>query len=174
MAQNQKRNNVTKEIIDTLVEASDLTIEWMNNPYKQYRRIRGIMEPEEWNRIFREKKKRRVLKELKRKKWLTQRREGNQIVYELAESVAIHHLKTMIRSTIAVLPEPSIVLVAFDFPEAARKARNSFRYFLKSVGFKQRQLSVWFSNKSILGEMQALVRILKIEKWVNIYLTHGT
>jgi len=45
---------------------------------------------------------------------------------------------------------------------------------LKSVGFTQKQLSVWFSNKSILDEMQALVRILKIEKWVNIYLTHGT
>ncbi|MBI4592301.1 hypothetical protein HY733_02535 [Candidatus Uhrbacteria bacterium] len=174
MTQNQQPNNITQEINETLLEASDLTIEWMNNPYKQYKRIRGIMEPEEWNRIFGEKKKRRVLKELKRRTWLTERREGNKVVYELAESVTIQRLKTTIRSTIAVLPEPSIILVAFDFPEAARRARDSFRFFLKSVGFAQKQLSVWFSNKSILDEMQTLVRMLKIEKWVNIYLTHKT
>jgi len=132
------------------------------------------MEPEEWNRIFREKKKRRALKELKRKKWLTERQEGDKVVYELTESAVIQHLKSTIRSTTDVLPEPSIVLVTFDFPEAARRARNSFRYFLKSAGFAQKQLSVWFSTKSILGEMQALIRVLKIEKWVAVYLTNGT
>ncbi|MBI4435323.1 CRISPR-associated endonuclease Cas2 [Candidatus Uhrbacteria bacterium] len=174
MAINKRPHTVTQEIIDMLVEASDLTIEWINNPYKQYRRIRGVMEPEEWNRIFREKKKRRVLKELKRKKWLTERREGNQIVYELEASVAIRRLKTAIRSKVAFLPEPSIVLVAFDFPEAARKARDSFRYFLKSAGFAKKQLSVWFTNKSVLDEIQALVRMLNLEKWVNVFLTHGT
>lgn len=174
MSHNTKRQKITKEILDMLIEASDLTLGWMNNPYKQYREIRGIMEPEEWNRLFREKKRRRALKELKRKKWLTARQEGNRIIYELEESVVIHHLKTTIRSTTTALPELSIILVTFDFPEAARKARDSFRYFLKSVGFTQNQLSFWFSNKSILVEMQTLIQMLKLKKWVNVYLTQGT
>lgn len=168
------RNKITQDILDMLVEASDLTFEWMANPYKQYRRIQGIMEPEEWNRIFRERKKRRALKELKRKKWLSERQEGNRIIYEIEEAAIVHYLKESIRFETSILPTPMTILVTFDFPEAARKARNSFRHLLKQIGFKQKQLSVWFSNKSVANEMHALVHALKLEKWVNVYLAQGT
>lgn len=174
MPKPKRRNEVTQEILDMLFEAGDLLLEWMENPYKQSRRIRGIMEPEEWNRLFQERKKKRALREMKRKTWLTHRQEGNRIIYEIQEDAIVHYLKESIRSETSLLPAPMTVLVTFDFPEAARKARNSFRHLLKQMGFKQKQLSVWFSNKSVVNEIRALIQALKLEKWINVYLAQGT
>ncbi|KKW32739.1 MAG: hypothetical protein UY76_C0018G0002 [Candidatus Uhrbacteria bacterium GW2011_GWA2_52_8d] len=174
MTHKQNRNNVTQEILDMLFEAGDLLLEWMENPQKQSRRIRGIMEQDEWNRLFGDQKKKRALRRLKKQAWLSHRREGNRMAYEIHESAVAQFLNNTIRSSTSLLPTPMIVLVTFDFPETARKARNSFRHYLKQVGFSQKQLSVWASKKSVMKEICLLIRTLKIEKWVNVYLAQET
>jgi DNA-binding transcriptional regulator PaaX len=174
MTHKQNRYNVTQEIFDTLFEANDLLFEWMENPHKQRRRLRGWIEQDEWNQLFSDQKKKRALRRLKKQAWLSHRQEGNRMVYEIHENAVVQFLKNTIRSSTFLLPTPMIVLVTFDFPEAARKARNSFRHYLKQVGFSQQQLSVWATKKSVAREIRLLIRMLKIEKWVNVYLAQET
>ena len=67
------------------------------------------------------------------------------------------------------MSEEEYKLMQFDFPEAAKLARDNFRGYLKSIGFKYVQGSVWSTDKDVKAPICALIELLKIERWVKIY-----
>lgn len=62
------------------------------------------------------------------------------------------------------------VMIIFDIPEKKRKYRDELRGFLYSLGFKSLQKSVWVSPYNILKELREIIKILKLESFVKIFL----
>lgn len=56
--------------------------------------------------------------------------------------------------------------VSFDIPESSRINRNQFRYFIKRLGFKQIQKSLWICNKSIGDLVEIAAYEYKVEEYV--------
>jgi len=163
-----KKNAVVQEILDMLLEGTELLFEWMENPHAQRRRVRGILTNEEWERIFGDQNRKAALRRLKKKKWIEDRQLGNDVVFELSNKAIIEYLKGLIKQE-PTRPGTRETLVVFDIPEAARNARKSWRRLLKTLGFHKQQLSVWSSMKDIGDQVLALVKALGIEKWVKVY-----
>lgn len=131
------------------------------------REARAIVAANDQRRAEREQKL--AIRRLKRNKWIKQRNEGNRIEYELTNNGRLAALEVLIRTVERRLPEKQCCLVVFDFPEAARHSRQSFRRLLKRIGFECMQLSVWRSDKDILDEIRKMIRLLKVERWVRAY-----
>lgn len=129
----------------------------------------GCLPQKKWDRIFKEHKKRQALARLKKKRWIKHKKVGEKMLYTFHENAYVCALKEKIICSNKRLLGGKMSLVVFDFPEVAKKARNAFRSFLKEAGFAQKQLSVWISTKNVGDELRALIQILHLNKWVEVY-----
>lgn len=165
-------STVLREIYESLNNAGELLLLWCENPHTSafQKKLNGEISNEKWNQIFSEQKKRKALERMRKKQWIDYHAQGDHIIFTLSHDPIALLIKTNIVSTKNVLPSEQQLLVIFDFPEAARRARNSFRAFLKKAGFKQKQLSVWISQKNCVDELKKLIKLSGTEKWVEAYL----
>jgi len=127
---------------------------------------------EKERRLYEERMKRQAIERLRKQRFIKARKEGDRIVYELTTSGKVRALKTVIRLSDDYYLDNRFCLVSFDFPVAANEARRYFRRFIKSIGFKFVQGSVWMIKKNVSRELKALVVILNIKRWVEIYEAH--
>jgi len=116
--------------------------------------------------------RRRTIKRLRERKWVKARHEGEKIIYNFTKNGAIAALETIMRLKEQKLPLGQYCLVAYDIPEGAREVRQVFRRTLKQCGCVFDQRSVWRTDKDIRSELKEFVRLLKIDRWVHIYLAH--
>lgn len=93
---------------------------------------------------------------------------GEEISFALTKKGCIQALKDRILLQENYSFDNEKCIIVFDFPEDIRQARNTFRRFLKDVGFIQVQLSVWMSEKYIEKEMKQLIQELEITDWVKV------
>ncbi len=125
----------------------------------------------EWEQMYgAERKKRRALNELRKKKWITDRRQGQEIVVRIHADAVVAAIKERIGRIEKKLPGGEMCLVSFDFPNGASKARDRWRFMIKQFGFKGVQLSLYSTERLISEEVLALVKALGAEKWVKVYL----
>jgi len=61
-------------------------------------------------------------------------------------------------------------MVVFDIPETRRKARNQIRSYLKRLGYKQFQQSIWISPFDVLRETQNIISHCNAEDYIKIFL----
>lgn len=61
-------------------------------------------------------------------------------------------------------------MVVFDIPEKTRKARDEIRAYLKKLGYKQFQQSIWISPFDILKETQNVIDHCNAEDYAKIFL----
>lgn len=162
------KGELIRTVVDRLVDGTNEAIDWFNDPHKYNQRLRGYLPQEEWDRLFGDTKRKTILRRLKKKKWIEDRRLGNGVTYSLSQNVLVEYLRNSIKQTTSIVHAGEL-LVAFDFPEAAGRARREWRRLLKSVGFKQIQLSVWSTVKSVEEQITQLVKLLGLQKWVKIY-----
>jgi len=57
-------------------------------------------------------------------------------------------------------------ILFFDIPEKERKKRDSFRYFLKILGFKEIQKSVFVSEVDNYDDLKSIIDFLEIKSYV--------
>jgi hypothetical protein len=162
------KGELTRIVVDGLMDGMNEAVDWFNDPHKYNQRLRGYLPQEEWDRLFGDVKKKATLRRLRKKKWVEDRRLGNGVTYSLSRDVLVEYLKNSMRHTSHEVHAGELLL-AFDFPEAACRARRDWRRLLKSVGFKQVQLSVWSTIKSVEDQILQLVRLLGVHKWVRVY-----
>lgn len=162
------KDELIQTVVNGLVDGTNEAIDWFNDPHAYGQRLRGYLPQEEWDRLFGDVKRRRIHRKLKKRKWIEDRMTGNGVTYSLSQDILVEYLKNSMRETPSKIHTGEI-LVAFDFPEAAGRARRDWRRLLKSVGFKQVQLSVWSTLKSVEEQITQLVRLLGLQKWVKIY-----
>jgi len=120
-------------------------------------------ESEIGRRLHEEKIRRQAIKRLREQKFIKLRKEGDRVSYELTRSGKIKAMKVLIMHSSDYYFDKRICLVSFDFPEAASQARKVFRRFLKNVGFKFVQGSVWSSKKTSFKFLTLWFRNLKFD-----------
>lgn len=123
---------------------------------------------EEIQRLHDLKMKRRSIERLKRQKYITLRAEGERVICELTTKGRIRTLRSKIKFS-PDYSDGSICLVVFDFPMGTCTARRYFRRVIKAAGFEFVQGSVWSSAKDVKNEIQDMVDLLKIGKWIKVY-----
>ena len=62
------------------------------------------------------------------------------------------------------------IMVIFDIPEKKRKYRDDFRKFLYTLGFQKLQQSVWVSPNDAYEDLEKVIRIYSLDKFVRIFL----
>ena len=62
------------------------------------------------------------------------------------------------------------IMVIFDIPEKMRKSRDDLRNFLYTLGFQNLQKSVWVSPYDVYKDLENMIRIHSIDKFVRIFL----
>ena len=164
----KSKGELIRIVVDGLMDGMNEAVDWFNDPHKYNHRLRGYLPQEEWDRLFGDVKKKTILRRLRKKKWVEDRRLGNGVTYSLSQEVLVEYLRNSIKQTVSTVHAGEL-LVAFDFPEAAGRARRDWRRLLKSVGFKQVQLSVWSTIKAVEDQMLQLVKLLGVQKWVKVY-----
>ena len=125
---------------------------------------------EAYERFNNERMRKQAIKRLRECKYIKMRKEGDRVVMALTKNGKIKGLQTLIRISKDFYSDDRICLVSFDFPEAARVARNNFRLFLKDAGFRYVQGSVWSIKKDVSRTVGELVKLLKIGHWVKIFI----
>lgn len=60
----------------------------------------------------------------------------------------------------------AVKMVFFDIPEPRRKDRNRFRFFLKELGFRELQKSIFVCGYDCQKELSAIIDFLKISEFV--------
>lgn len=57
-------------------------------------------------------------------------------------------------------------VVFFDIPESMKRIRNVFRVFLKMIGYKEVQKSVFISRYENIDDLKVIVEVLDISRYV--------
>lgn len=127
---------------------------------------------ERWDQMMEDARKRRAVRDMRAKKFLHDRKKGNQVLIQISTDALVRLIKGNIQSKKATLESNKSILVMFDVPNGASKARDRWRNLLLSCDFKMIQLSVYTTQKEIQKELLTLVRLLGIEKWVSIFVGH--
>jgi len=166
----KKKKSIVGEVMGSLIDGGGMLFDWASNPYAFRREMRGGMSSEEWDAIFRKNKEARALKQMQHKGWVQNHQEGEQVIYLLSKDAIIEGVKHKVRTNTQQLPGGYETVIIFDFPEAAKSARTTFRRFLKSSGFEQKQLSVWTTKSNVTSEIHQLIKLLGIEKWASVLL----
>jgi len=108
---------------------------------------------------------------LKRKKWIHTKKTEKGLFIKLSD-LGKNELIARSAQSKPKLSGQNVCLLIFDFPESARKGRDAFRYFIRSLGFKQVQMSVWKSNRDCVEDIKRFIEDAKISKWVKLYIAN--
>lgn len=128
---------------------------------------------EEYERIIEAKnlKKRfQTLKRLQNQKLIELNKRGEKFFISLTKDGVLDALQNRIIAKEELLPGNKVCLVSFDFPIKLDRNRNSFRDLLRRADFSMRHQSVWITRNDVVREMAMLVKILKAEDWIHVYL----
>lgn len=120
----------------------------------------------------RERDLRRWAKDAKRAKLIQAKRVGERLHITLTEKGHISLLKRRIEAS-PRLPDRAIILVSFDFPISQRGARERFRYFLRTNGFKKLQQSLWSTRRDVTEPLKDLIKRSGTGDWIRIFRVIG-
>ncbi len=157
-------------VLDVLLTDFE-TLTWVLGHQSEYKHaVLSGLSPTEWQAIQEEKRNRRAIQMLKKRKVLEEHTRGEQLVVQLSCDAIVASLKKRISLNQKALTKDAWCLVLFDFPVGSGTARQFWRRFLKMSGFTQIQLSVWGTRCDVAKDLQLLVKILGVSDWVKIYI----
>lgn len=121
----------------------------------------------EWKELEEWEEKYKQIQYLKQRKFLEAKKLGNRLMIRLTEKGYCDLLRDNLQATTVKCPEGYCVVI-FDIPESERKARNFFRNFLKTAGFKQMQKSIWYSRKDVAAPLLKFIQANKLNPWIHV------
>ena len=172
MSKSKESKSIQSKILSDLLAGFDVATELLSlPPYAAPRHhFEYHMARKEWDRVYgAERKKRRILHNMRKKKWIHDRRKGNEIIVRIFSDGIVASLKHRIRSTTKKLRKGTLCLLSYDFPNGATKARNFWRRLLRSVGLRKEQLSLYSTERDVIHELRAVVKVLGAERWIRVF-----
>ena len=112
----------------------------------------------------------RALLNLRARKCVEIRKQGDKLLYVLTDKGTLAGLKDQIRLA-GKRNDGKILLVSFDIPEQEHVARARLRYVLKDCGFERIQHSLWGSVMDVEKQVFALVKEMDAGKWIRIFIS---
>lgn len=106
---------------------------------------------------------------LKRRKLIEEKRVGGRLVFSLTERGKAYAFQHALRSA-KPREDAWKTYVLFDIPEHEKHTRDFLRGFLKSVGFKKLQMSVWTSDRDVSRILSRWVNENGFSRWLSVLL----
>ncbi|MBI5793885.1 CRISPR-associated endonuclease Cas2 [Candidatus Uhrbacteria bacterium] len=168
----KSKKSIAQQIVSDII--GDLSEFYLSLPSLPSYRRRSIfyecaIPEKEWLKIVEGQQKKRVLRSMRQRKYLTAKQEGDHFLLTISTNAAVEAIKTIITEKNALLPKAELCLVVFDFPTGANRARDHWRRLLLSCGFKRMQLSVYTIRKDVILELITLVDLLGAKKWIRVF-----
>lgn len=133
------------------------------NKWKEYHSI--------FNKEYRKKKFNQLIAYLKYKGYLKVKKFNKYIAIGLTKrginKIILTNLKLQEKRS---RPDRKWQMIIFDIPEKRRKDRDGFRRGLKLLGYQQLQKSTWVSSGDVLEETKVLIKLYKLEPFVQLLL----
>ncbi len=106
---------------------------------------------------------------LKRKKWVQVKKTQKGLFVALSDQGKSELFARTAKSR-PKLSDGKVCLLIYDFPESARQERDALRYFIKTLGFKQVQMSVWQTDRDCVKDVERFIEETKISRWVKLFV----
>lgn len=164
-----KKIKLAKEILLSILDSSSEFCElfWDARRYQKAMATGGREYVAAIKSSAERKRLRDELIQLKKRKFLEQKKIGGKLVFCLTDKGRMAALRHKMTENKKILSN-GYCIVIFDVPESERRIRNFFRSFLKESGFKQLQKSVWFTKNDISDDVVQLVRSADAERWIRV------
>lgn len=136
------------------------------------RRRHDVLDDEDQFALGRMKEKREFQKRityLKKKGFLETKRVEKKLLVELTDIGMYEWMRRLVRER-PMLSDGQICLVMYDIPIDGNLGRDALRYYLKRMGFKQLQKSVWQTDKHVVDEVKQLIEMVGMADWVRVYI----
>ena len=165
------RDSVTEQILLHLYDAIDYGF--------SYRAKRGLWIAEDfdhWKKEIDAEKIKDGIYELNRQKFIKKKENyDGSILVSLTEKGMLRALKVIFINFDKRKEkwDGKWRVIAFDIPEECRKGRNTLRYRFKVGGFYELQKSLFVYPYDCQKEVEALVKLLKLEKYVRFLLVNS-
>lgn len=111
-----------------------------------------------------------ALERLHKKRFVQVAKRKNGYFVSISTDGKVELLKLKVQACSKRLPSDCRCLVLFDIPESAKAVRENFRQMMKRCGFVLFQKSAWSSVYDVGEDMRELIRLLGVEKWVEVFL----
>lgn len=117
-----------------------------------------------------ERELKRRINELKRQKFIEARSIGNYMEMKLSDrAITLGFINQLSK----VKNEGVIsTVIIFDIPETESYMRRQLRLFLRQVGFKKVQQSVWVRRADVYNILVEFIYQLRADKWVSVLRTN--
>lgn len=110
----------------------------------------------------------RELKRLKKRELIKMRETGDKVYFSLTKNGQVLLLTKVLKEKAGTLPKGQKCFIVFDVPESVRYVRREIRYILRGIDCEIVQRSVWMTNRDVVDELVQLVKLSRLEKWVQI------
>ncbi len=154
-----------KSILDSLQSIEGHLFDFPEWGYNVRKRFPGLSD-KELEKIY----EYRRIQYLKNKKWIKIKKQEGKMLCELTDEGKSEMHRRAFTENRPKLPRKTKCLVVYDFPENARRGRDSFRFFLRSCDFKMLQKSVWITDRDVVEAVQKFIRKTGISKWVCVFV----
>lgn len=166
-----KDDSIPGQILWSLYSFSEWYYTAFNNPrLAMYYGYHEFLEYQEGHENWRAKRALRELVVMKKVKII---KKNDKILIKLEKSGKVDLLRIAIKNKDETLPAGMQCLIIFDVPEVAASARRGLVRELKRFGFLYAQRSAWISDKSTISEIKLFIKLIKMEKWVSVYLVQN-
>ncbi len=162
------KNSLTEEILLRLYDCVDAAFSYRA---KKMFWIDKLFPSSNWN--FSKEETERAFKNLKRSKFIQQKRQYNgSIIVSLSEKGRLRALSAKFNclANKKEVWDKKWRLVAFDIPNTHRKGRRALRYRLNSAGFRELQESIFIYPYDCEKEIRDFIKLFKLEKFVRFGL----
>lgn len=105
---------------------------------------------------------------LARKRYIKTRRIGDRLEVCLTADGEARVLRDRLAAIKARLGGGWVWLVTFDFPESERMRRDQWRRYLRWLGMKYLQKSVWCTDRDIGRELALMIHRGGLGEWIQI------
>lgn len=169
---NKQRHDARETVTQLLRMLDSATTEALELFNQWARRQPYRLDPEDQlaeERLAQQRAFREHLRYLKRRHFIKTKKTEAGLLCELTDEGRGEVLKRLVMER-PRLPRDQVCLVLYDVPTFGNLGRDALRYFLKRIGFKQVQKSVWQTDKDVVNEVLEFVRTSKIHDWVQVYL----
>lgn len=105
---------------------------------------------------------------LKRAGWVRARRIGNRLEVCITADGVHRVWRDRLKAVTQRLGGGWVYIIIFDFPESERSRRGQWRQFLKWLGVRYLQKSVWYTDREIGEELARMVKREGLDEWVHV------
>ena len=105
---------------------------------------------------------------LRRRGFVKSRRIGNRLEICLTKEGEQRVWRDRLRATSRKVEGGRVCIVIFDFPESEKRRREQWRTFLKWLGMRYLQKSVWYTDRDIGSGLAAKMKREGLEEWIHV------